>query len=612
MTPEEAIGYIENYTWSTTRLGLDRTRELLHAIGDPQKRLKFIHVAGSNGKGSTCAMLDAVLRAAGFRTGLYISPYIQDFCERIQVNGQNIPGEALARITEAVRSPADAMEDHPSQFELVTSIAMQYFLEQHCDIVVLEVGMGGELDSTNVIDCPEAAVITNIGLEHTEYLGSTLTLIAKAKGGIVKPGCPAVCYDSEPETMQTLLQICEDRQAELHVSYDADVQSLSYGLDGQRFLWKGREYALSLLGAHQLRNAAVVLETISVLRTKGWRIPEAAVSEGLRTVRWPARFEVLSREPLFLLDGGHNPQCAEAMARNLRDYLPGRKLTFLLGVLADKDYRQMLQIVSPYAKEFICVLPDSPRALQPRALRDTIAEMGFPAVSCDTVEDGIRLALQSGGPVIAFGSLYLAGHVRTVFPKLLKREQRRTALRRRDALPEETRAAFSRTVCEKLLALQVYREAGSILLYRAFRSELDLSLFEQQAALDGKTLLYPRCEDDGSSGAVCRRMLAVRPGGTWETDRYGISVPVLSEAAVWDPAEIDLVLCPCSAFDAEGRRLGMGGGYYDRFLPLCTKAFRILTAFEAQCLPRVCTESTDAPMDAVVTEERTLAVGRQK
>ena len=192
MTPQEAISYIENYTWSTTRLGLGRTRELLHAIGDPQKKLKFIHVAGSNGKGSTCAMLDAILRHAGYRTGLYTSPYIQDFCERMQVNGQNIPGEDLARITEQVRIHADVMEDHPSQFELVTAVAMQYFLEEHCDIVVLEVGMGGALDSTNVIDSPEVAVITNIGLEHTEYLGNTLSLIAEAKGGIIKPGCTAV------------------------------------------------------------------------------------------------------------------------------------------------------------------------------------------------------------------------------------------------------------------------------------------------------------------------------------------------------------------------------------------------------------------------------------
>ena len=462
MTPQEAISYIENYTWSTTRLGLGRTRALLHAIGDPQKQLKFIHVAGSNGKGSTCAMLDAILRHAGYRTGLYTSPYIQDFCERMQVNGRNIPGDDLARITAQVRLHADAMEDHPSQFELVTAAAMLYFARRHCDIVVLEVGMGGALDSTNVIDCPEVAVITNIGLEHTEYLGNTLSLIAEAKGGIIKPGCTAVLYDSEHETMETLLRICREHNVLSRISHERDLTSLSHDLNGQRFLWRGREYALSLLGAHQLRNAAVVLETVEALRSHGWVIPEEAVASGLRDVRWPARFEILRREPLFLLDGGHNPQCAEALARNLADYLPGQKLTFLIGVLADKDYTRMLDLVTPYANNFICVTPDSPRALNADALAGIIAARGLPAAACESIEDGVRLALDREGPVMAFGSLYLAGHVRTVFPRLLKKKQRTAVLKARDALPAETRAAASRTVCEKLLSLDTYRSAKTI------------------------------------------------------------------------------------------------------------------------------------------------------
>ena len=598
MTPQEAIAYIENYTWSTTRLGLGRTRALLHAIGDPQKQLKFIHIAGSNGKGSTCAMLDAILRQAGYRTGLYTSPYIQDFCERMQVNGRNIPGKDLARITEQVRMHADAMEDHPSQFELVTAIAMQYFLEEHCDIVVLEVGMGGALDSTNVIDCPEIAVITNIGLEHTEYLGNTLSLIAEAKGGIIKPGCTAVLYDSEHETMETLLRICREHAVSSLISRQSDLRSLSHDLDGQRFLWKGREYSLSLLGAHQLRNAAVVLETVEALRKCGWTVPEEAVSSGLRDVRWPARFEILWRDPLFILDGGHNPQCAEALARNLEDYLPGQKLTFLIGVLADKDYRQILQRITPFAERFICVTPDSPRALQAEALAAEISGMGFPAVSCGSIEDGVRLAQDCEGPVMAFGSLYLAGHVRTVFPHLLKKKQRTAVLKKRDALPSEVRAAASRLVCEKLLTLETYYRAKTIFLFRAFRSELDLSRFAEQAERDGKTLVYPYCPDPS-------QMIALKPGEAWETDRFGIPVPVPEQSTVMDPADIDLVLCPCVAFDGNGRRLGMGAGYYDRFLPKCGNAVKVLTAFEAQRLGRVCTEDSDIPMDVVITEERT-------
>ena len=271
MTAQEAVAYIENYTWSTTRLGLDRTRELLHALGNPQHKLKFIHVAGSNGKGSTCAMLDSVLRAAGYRTGLYTSPYIQDFCERMQVNGRNIGGDALARITERVRLFADAMEDHPSQFELVTAIGMVWFLEERCDVVLLEVGMGGALDSTNVIDAPELAIITNIGLEHTEYLGNTLGEIAAAKAGIIKPGCACVMYDLAPEAAAVVEAVCEEAAVPLRRADFSQIVSLASTLEGQRFAYRGAEYSLALLGRHQLCNAALVLEAVEALRGFSWQ-----------------------------------------------------------------------------------------------------------------------------------------------------------------------------------------------------------------------------------------------------------------------------------------------------------------------------------------------------
>ena len=422
MTAQEAIDYIEQYTWSTTRLGLERTQALLRALGDPQKKLKFIHVAGSNGKGSTCAMLAAILQAAGYRTGLYISPYIQDFCERMQVDGENVPGDVLAEITERVKTIADAMEDHPSQFELVTAIALEYFFEAKCDVVVLEVGMGGALDSTNAIDAPEVAVITNIGLEHTEYLGKTLTAIAETKAGIIKPGCHAVCYDGTPTVTKVVKRVCKERGVPLQCVNFKRMEPIAETLDGQTFRWDGMEKRVALLGPHQLHNTATVLTTVDALRERGWEIPEQAVDAGLAAVKWPARLEVLNRDPIFLLDGGHNPQCAEALAAAIDKLFPGKKVVFLLGVLADKDYPQIMDIVMPYAKQFVCMTPFSYRALPAHKLRDYLKSKGARATSCGSdVVRGIRAAQKAAGKrgaVVAFGSLYLAGHVRTVWQQM--------------------------------------------------------------------------------------------------------------------------------------------------------------------------------------------------
>ena len=424
MTSQEAISYIENYGWSTTRLGLDRTRRLLEQLGNPQKELKFIHVAGSNGKGSTCAMLDAILRAAGYRVGLYTSPYIQEFCERIRLNGQNITGEYLASLTERVREIAESMDDHPSQFELVTAIAMEYFYEQHCDIVVLEVGMGGELDSTNVIDAPELALITNIGLEHTEYLGDTLEKIAKTKAGIIKTGCRCVCYDGAPEVTEVIRSVCAQRNVPLTCVDYTLMKGLECSLSGQEIAWRDRRYHLRLIGGHQLHNAALVLTAVEVLRQCGWEIPEKAVQDGLASVEWPARLEVLRQKPCVLLDGGHNPQCAQALTESLDTLLPGRKITFLVGVLADKDYDTILRMMLPYAAEFVCVTPLSDRRLPAEALKAHVEKLGAAAVACDTIEDGIFCALSHAGAdgcVVAFGSLYMAGAVRTGFAGAAKK-----------------------------------------------------------------------------------------------------------------------------------------------------------------------------------------------
>ena len=367
MTKDEAIAYLENPAWSATNFGLGRTRELLARLGGPQKELRFVHTAGSNGKGSTCAMIEQILRCAGYKTGLFTSPWLQDYCEQIRVCGENIPGEVLAELTERVKREADAMEEHPTRFEMLTALGLACFAEQHCDIVVLETGMGGALDSTNVIGAPEAAVITNIGLEHTEYLGDTLEKIAAVKAGIIKPGCACICYPGAPEAVSVIKKVCEENEVPLYLADHAGVNITEQSFEGQRFLLNGKEYFLRLPGEYQIRNAVTAIKTIEVLRTRGWAIPENAVNEGLRTVSWPARMEILGKEPLFLLDGGHNPQCAGALAEALNAMLPGRKFVFLTGVLADKDYPAIMETLLPLAEEFVCLTPENPaRAPGPR------------------------------------------------------------------------------------------------------------------------------------------------------------------------------------------------------------------------------------------------------
>lgn len=415
MTAKEAIEYIENYTWSTTRLGLERTRTLLAGLGYPQKELKFVHVTGSNGKGSTCAIVDSILRCAGYKTGLYTSPYLVSFNERIKINGTDISDGDLASITTTVSKIADKMDDHPSQFELVTAVAMEYFRQQKCDIVVLEVGMGGALDSTNAIDAPEVAVFTNIGLEHTEYLGDTIEAIATTKGGIIKPGCDCVVYDGDKTATDVILRICDEKGVPVSVADFSDVKPLYKSLNAQTVSWNGMRLRLPLLGKHQRNNLCVALEVIKVLRKRGWHIENDDIFNGVANVSWPARFQILSKDPLFILDGGHNPQCAEAMADILADYMPGKKVTFLMGVLADKDYTSMLNSVCPHAARFVCVTPDSPRALSGEQLAETVRKRGFDAVSCSSIPEGVAEAERYADPVVAFGSLYMSGAILSLF-----------------------------------------------------------------------------------------------------------------------------------------------------------------------------------------------------
>ena len=415
MTVNEALTYIHSVSWKGSIPGLSRTQELLERIGNPQDRLKFVHIAGTNGKGSTAAMLASIFRAAGYRTGLYTSPYITCFNERMQVNGEMISDEELAEITEFIRPHAEAMQDHPTGFELVTAIAMEYFARHGCDIVALEVGLGGELDSTNVISTPEVSVICNIGLDHTEVLGDTLEKIAAAKAGIIKGG-DAVIYRGSESVERVFAQRCAETNTRLHRADFDGIRLISHSFAGQVFDCGARKnIELPLLGEHQRKNAAVVLATVDALTAKGWRISEAQLREGLRTVSWPGRFELLSKSPVFIVDGGHNPQCMAALAKNMQDYLSDRPLTALTGVMADKDYLDRYRLVAPYIARFVTVTPDNPRALPAPELAKMLEQFGKPVTACETVEAGVKTAIAQTAEneaVLAFGSLYMVGTIR--------------------------------------------------------------------------------------------------------------------------------------------------------------------------------------------------------
>jgi len=422
MNVNEAIAYIHSVFWKGSVPGLGRTQELLRRIGNPEKKLKFIHIAGTNGKGSTAAMTASILRQAGYRTGLYTSPYIYRFHERMQIDGEQISDEDLVEITEFVKPHADAMAECPTEFELVSCIAFEYFARKNCDIVVLEVGMGGALDSTNVIPVPEVAVITNIGLDHTDYLGDTVEKIAETKAGIFKEGGSAVVYPGTPGVEAVYKRICAERNVSLKIADFGKLKLLSHDLFGQVFDHGHRKALdLPLLGDHQLHNAAVVLSIADTLMEKGWNISEENIREGLRTVSWPGRFDIVSRDPLFIIDGGHNPQCIEALVKNIEDYLTGRKVIALTGVLADKDYGDMYKPVMPLVEQFVCITPPNPRKLEAAELAKHLTRVGATATPCESIEEGVRTALKLAGKdgvVLCFGSLYTIGDIRNALDEI--------------------------------------------------------------------------------------------------------------------------------------------------------------------------------------------------
>lgn len=401
-------------------LGLSRIQALMDKLGNPQDKLKFIHIAGTNGKGSIAAMLSSILSVSGYKTGLYTSPSLVEFNERIQCNGAMIPDNELTALIPLVRQAAFELTNEgfelPSEFEFVTALGFLWFNQQMCDIVVLEVGLGGRLDATNVIKSTEVAVIAAIDFDHTKELGDTLDKIAAEKAEIIKFGCDVVQYQQDEVVSRVIEAKCNNVNAILHNADFNKLKIVSTNIDGQLISYKDiKDVSIPLLGVHQPKNAAVVFEVIDVLKNKGYQIDDKKLRNGLKATTWHARLEVLQKKPLVILDGGHNPHGVKALAESLIQLLPEQKFTFVCGILQDKDSEKMLSYISPLAECIITLNVKNARALQSDKLAEVASRYCDKVFICNEISDAFDIAFKSNNPICCFGSLYMAGEVLQYF-----------------------------------------------------------------------------------------------------------------------------------------------------------------------------------------------------
>lgn len=417
MNYDDAMEFIYSTSWMGSILGISRMKTLMEKLGNPQDKVPNIHIAGTNGKGSTAAMLASILTSAGYRTGLYTSPVIHYFGERMMIDTVPMPEADITKLTAKMKEAADTMDEKPTEYELITALSYLYFAEA-ADIGVIETGLGGTLDATNVIDRPILSIITAIGMDHTKELGNSLDKITEQKAGIIKKGCPVVLSAQGEIVTKGIEAIAKEKEAPLFISEAIAVLPAGHDLDLQHFSYHGELYSLSLLGEYQLENVATVLKAVEVLRTQGIEIPDEAVHKGLQTVRWPGRFEILRKSPTAVLDGAHNPQGAESFVRNVKAYFPGKKLTVIVGILADKEYHTVVEILSQLTARWIAVTPNSDRALEASELAVSLQRYHADVRIIDSVTEALDTAMQDSGPddvICVLGTLTLIGEVRSYF-----------------------------------------------------------------------------------------------------------------------------------------------------------------------------------------------------
>ena len=425
MNYEEARVYLDSVAKYGSVLGLENMRELLLRLGDPQKELKFIHISGTNGKGSVLAYLSTILKEAGYRVGRYISPTLFSYRERIQVNEDYINKESLAKHTEKIKEAIEGMladgKPHPTQFEIETVLSFLYFLEQKCDVVVLETGLGGAEDATNIITTSILEVIVSISMDHMQFLGDTLEKIAIQKAGIIKKHTSVVSVLQEPEAMKVIEERVKEQECILSVADFRQADHIVYGLNRQGFSYGGYEdLEISLAGSYQIKNAVTAVEAVKALQRLGWVITEAALRNGLKNTRWRGRFTPICERPLMIMDGAHNPDGARMLKESIEQYFKGRRILYLCGVFRDKEYEKVIQTVAPYSEHMIAIAtPGNPRALPAEELAAAagkyIANVWPEPTIASAVKRAFHMADREDDVILAFGSLSFLGELeRTV------------------------------------------------------------------------------------------------------------------------------------------------------------------------------------------------------
>ncbi len=412
MNYTEALEYIHSVTWRGSMPGLSRIEELCSRMGNPEKGLKCIHIGGTNGKGSTSAYLTSVLMAAGYSVGTFTSPYVRTFNERIAINGSPVSNYMLAKAVEAVKPHADAMEDSPTEFELITAVGFEIFKRKKVDIVVLEVGLGGRFDSTNVIEKPLASLITGIAFDHMQLLGDSLAKIAWEKAGIIKNGSPVVTAKLKQEAAEVIAAEVKEKNTTLATVTPESIRVHSDTLDGIVMDYgEFKNIKTSLIGGYQPLNIALVCEAVKVLRSEGIRISDSAFYSGIAAAKWHARFEKLSENPVIIFDGGHNEEGVRAAIETAQKVFGGKKAVLLTGVMADKAYDAMVDIIAPHISEVFTLKVDNPRALDAASLAAVYEKHGVKATANDNIALSLKAARQRACeldvPLLILGSLYL-------------------------------------------------------------------------------------------------------------------------------------------------------------------------------------------------------------